>query len=392
MVKHSHFFEQEKLLTQFVAAFDDIFIMRYDKNRTAKEKINVRYVFGPKQRVLYDIVNQAKNITLPVIAMEQKNIRRDPQRIQNKDQHIYRPHINSKNLSKIPQPIPVIFDVDVSIVCSYKSDLDQIISNIVPWCNPYFIISWKVPEEFGMDFDDELRSEVTWSGSFEFENPVDITAQDKYRIVGNTSFTVKGWIFPALETPVAPIYVVRSDFHAVETGADLYSYDSYPALSGVDYANTDVILISACPEITNVFYNQYPIFEDARLPMWVDSTFSFFGKRFSYNTNWYLSADSAVNGLTYEEIDTIKHPTISAYRIPDSDVTLISDNVVTLSVSANSLSGFDKFIFIAANSVGWGRMDDSFVLDSDKTNIFIAPNLQNTFLDPTAQYTFIAYE
>lgn len=183
------------MLTQFVAAFDDCFVYRYTKDQKPKEKISVRYVMGPKQRVLMDIVNQAKNITLPVIALEQTSIRRDPTRIQNKDQHFYRPHLNDKNVSKIPQPIPVNIDINVAIVANYKEDIDQIITNIIPWCNPYFIISWKVPAEFGMDFDDELRSEVSWSGEVSFENPIDIAATDKYKIVGNTSFTIKGWIF-----------------------------------------------------------------------------------------------------------------------------------------------------------------------------------------------------
>lgn len=379
------------MLTQFVAAFDDCVVYRYDKQRVAKEKIAVRYVMGPKQRVLYDIVNQAKNLTLPVVALEQTNFKRDSNRVQNKDQAMYRPHINSKNLSKIPQPVPVSMDISVSIIANYKEDIDQIISNFIPWCNPYFIISWKVPESFGLDFTDELRSEVSWSGDVTFDNPLDISEDSKYRITANTSFTIKGWVFPTLEQNTAPIYKINSDFHAVETGANLYSYDSFPALSGVDYTQTDDISVSVYPEITNVFYNQYPIFGNARLPMWVDSNFTFFGKRFGYSNNWYLSADAPVNGLVLEEIKTIKFPTISAYRIPNHDVDTISDNVATLSVSANSLSGFDQFIFITANEVGWGRMPDSFFLDSDKSNIFIQPDLQHRFLDPTGSYTFVAY-
>jgi hypothetical protein len=97
--KYSYFREQFNTLTQFAAAFDGCFVYRYTKDFQPKEKINVRYVFGPKNRVLYDIVNQAKNITLPVISMEQKNVKRDSSRIQFKDQRMTRPHINDKNIS-----------------------------------------------------------------------------------------------------------------------------------------------------------------------------------------------------------------------------------------------------------------------------------------------------
>jgi len=378
-------------MSQFVAAFDGMFLYRYDKNGIPKEKINVRYINGSKQRALFDIVNPAKNITLPAISINRKNLKRDSDRVQHKDQHMYRHHVNSKNVAKIPMPIPVSCDIDVSIIAHYKEDIDQIVSNIIPYCNPYFIISWKVPEEFGMDFDDELRSEVSWSGSFDYEEPIEVDKAEKHRIIANTSFTIKGWIFPALETTVAPIYVVNNTFSAVGSGDDIQMYNAYSTLSGLEYTTSEMITISAIPEITNVFYNGIPIFEDSRLPMWVDSKFSFLGKRFSYNTNWYLSANSRVNDLVFEEIKTLKHPTISAYRIPDKDIISISDNIVSLSVSANSLSGFDKFNFIVSNEIGWGGVKDSFFLDSDPKNVFVAPDMYNIFLDPTGIYTFIAY-
>ena len=46
------------MLTQFVAAFDDIVIGRFNKNRNEQDRINVRYLYAPKQRVLQDIINE----------------------------------------------------------------------------------------------------------------------------------------------------------------------------------------------------------------------------------------------------------------------------------------------------------------------------------------------
>ncbi len=42
-----------------------------------KSNIEVRYVFAPKQRVMYDIINKAQNITLPVVAVNLTSITRD---------------------------------------------------------------------------------------------------------------------------------------------------------------------------------------------------------------------------------------------------------------------------------------------------------------------------
>ena len=57
MKNRAFHFEIKDLLTQFVAAFDDVVISRYNKNREARQNIEVRYVFAPKQRVMYDIIN-----------------------------------------------------------------------------------------------------------------------------------------------------------------------------------------------------------------------------------------------------------------------------------------------------------------------------------------------
>ena len=360
MEKYSYFKEQQNVLTQFVAAFDGCFVYRYTKDFVAKEKINVRYVFGPKHRVLYDIIDQAKNMTLPVISIEQTNIKRDSSRIQFKDQKITRPNINDNRLiSRIPSPVPVTMDINVSIVANYKEDIDQIVSNFIPWCNPYFIISWKIPEEFGMDFIDELRTEVSWSGSVDFENPTNIAHTDKYKIIGNTSFTVKGWIFPALETPSAPIYVVNNNFVAVSSDSILNGYDNYYSLSAND--TTDSILISAYPEFTNIFYNGIPVFDNINISD-QDHTFTFYGKRFGFNNSWYLSGDIN-SSFPLTEITTAKFPTISAYEIPSSYISTITDNIVVISFPYETLS-YGNFTFVTSNSAGWVGSENSILIQN----------------------------
>lgn len=360
MEKYSYFREQQNVISQFVAAFDGSFVYRYTKDFEAKEKINVRYVFGPKQRVLYDIVNQAKNITLPVISIEQTNLKRDSTRIQFKDQKITRPNkSDNKSIARIPTPVPVSMDLNVSIVCYYKEDLDQIVSNFIPWCNPYFIISWKIPEEFGMDFIDELRTEVTWSGYIDYENPTNIDHSEKYKIVGNTSFSVKGWIFPALETPIAPIYVVDTNFISVSSGSNLSGYDDYYSLSAND--TTDVIMVSAYPEFTNYFVNGIP-YTQLTINDINSKTFTFYGKRFSYNNSWYLSSNINIDGLVFEEIKTLKFPTISGYRIPDNIITNVNDNITSIRFTNNAFAlSSGEYKFITSNNLGWGVSTGIFI-------------------------------
>lgn len=353
MKKYSYYREQLDILTQFVAAFDDCFVYRYTKDFESKEKINVRYVMGGKQRVLYDIVNQAKNLSLPVVAIEQKSLIRDSSRIQFKDNYITRKNLGNDLIAKIPVPVPVKMDVNISIIANYKEDIDQIVQNFIPWCNPYFIISWKVPEEFGMDYIDELRTEVTWSGNINYELPSNLQANDKYRISADTSFTLKGWIFPSVETPQEPIYVVNNNFYSVATSTNLTPYDSYPALSGE--ASLDVINISAYPQFTNVFYKGIPIYTSESISLSTDHTYTFYGKRFGFNNSWYLSGQKVAN-LPFEEINTARYPKISGYKLSDVSITTVNDNITVISLSGNYLSA-GKFTFVTANSAGWSKIN-----------------------------------
>ena len=221
MKLQTYHFEIKDLVTQFVTAFDDIIINRYDKNRVAQNKVQVRYVYAPKQRVLYDLVNLAQNITVPVVSVSISNISRDEARVFNKINGYYfasgTSDVTSGSTSvHYNSPVPVNITINMSILTKFQTDMDQILSNFIPYNNPYIIISWKVPTDLatgGFAIPQEIRSEVLWSGSVNLNYPTDISANEKYKIIGDTSFTIKGWLFPATQDPVGNIFYVDSNFH-----------------------------------------------------------------------------------------------------------------------------------------------------------------------------------
>lgn len=79
--------------------------------------------------------------------------------------------------------------------------MDQIISNFVPFCNPYVVISWKVPEAFKLSVGQEIRSEVLWDGSVAVNYPTELTSSQKARVTADTTFTIKGWLFKDTTDP-----------------------------------------------------------------------------------------------------------------------------------------------------------------------------------------------
>ena len=231
MKKQAFFFEIKNNMIQFVRALDDIIINRYNNNREVEDRLQVRYVYAPKQKVIHDLTNLAKHITLPVVACNITGIERDNERVFNKILGHYPRQDNPNSLSGtetkksdyIPSPVPINITVSVSILAKYQSDIEQIFSNFVPYVNPYFIISWKIPSEFTAR-EQEIRTEVLWNGGLNIDYPTEMAATENFRVAADTSFTIKGWLFKAVETPVSNILEIQTNWHSV-SGVDGLSED-----------------------------------------------------------------------------------------------------------------------------------------------------------------------
>jgi len=258
-------FEIKDLVTQFLNAFDNVIIKRYNRNRVSQNLLQVRYVYAPKERVIFDLVNKAQNITLPVISINISNVSRDESRVFNKLGGFYFPQgessVSIKNKSTyIASPVPVNIGINMSILTKFQSDMDQIISNFVPYNNPYIIISWKIPEELapeGFSFPQEIRSEVLWDGNIALSYPTDINASEKYRIAGDTTFIIKGWLFQAAKESAGNIFYIDNNFYnsAIISNYETLTGISYlPSISAGLISETETVNISGYPQNTNIDY------------------------------------------------------------------------------------------------------------------------------------------
>jgi|TARA_R100000988_G_C3994128_1_gene164638 hypothetical protein len=390
MKNRAFHFEIKNLLTQFVAAFDDVVISRYDKNRQARQNIDVRYVFAPKQRVMYDIINKAQNITLPVVSINLEGISRDNGRVFNKLEPSYIPaqeNESSKVSSKFLMPVPVNIEVSMSILARYMQDIDQIISNFVPYNNPYIILSWKVPEEFGTEYDQEIRSEVLWNGNLTYSTPTDTTYNDMFRVTVDTSFTIKGWLFPEKKSTSGNVFKIDSNFINVDLKNRIYSpldptevtenlsyqQQGYTGLSS--YSTTaslcsETVTVSGLPDISNLYYSStgtlVPIEGTwtgslTNIISGISNTFILYGKQFDTNLNFYLSSTTmgaAATGANwfsnYQKITSAKMETISGFKLTDDFYIVTNDNIASITLPPSTLSASGgKFNFVVANEAGW---------------------------------------
>jgi hypothetical protein len=352
-------------MTQFVTAFDDIIIKRFNVNRKVEDRISVRYVYSPKQRVLYDIINLAQNMTLPAVAVTIGNISRDNNRVFNKLDGFYYSDGSNNKSAKLRSPVPINITVNMSIITRFQSDMDQILSNFVPYSNPYIVISWPVPTEFGLPSEQEIRSEVLWDGSIAMNYPTDLNGNEKARVIADTSFTIKGWLFKETTNPVGNIYYIKNNFFVEsfltsyqDMSGDTYSY---PLSTGV-YNENETVTVSATPTVTNMFYNGVLVDNNIPLVPGLTGNIILEGYNFDLLDGVLLSSN---NSTIYQSVTSIKilgtqNTTISGQLL---EFSVINKNILTFYVPAlypafrspNAL-----VVFVPFNKAGFATTIDTY--------------------------------
>jgi len=226
MKNYTFGFEIQTLLEQFIGAFNDIVIKRYDNTNTvvgSTSGFKVLYVYSPKQRIFNNLTNPAPGgMTAPVVAVSIGGISRDQSRVFNKIQGFsvdYNQNDNGVVKKQILQPVPINIIVNMTIVTRYQLDMDQILTNFIPYCDPYIVISWKLPEndlEPRQHLPYEIRSEVLWNGNINLIYPENLAPTAPFRITADTSFTIKGWMFKDSNEIVKKIYTIKSDYYDID--------------------------------------------------------------------------------------------------------------------------------------------------------------------------------
>jgi hypothetical protein len=342
---YTYHWEIKDLLTQFLQAFDGAIIKRFDINRNSGSNIGVRYVYSPKQRVLFDLVDKAQHMTLPVVAFNITSISRDNNRVFNKLEGTYNLDIedSSKNRHTL-QPVPINIAVNISILARFQTDMDQIISNFVPYTDPYFIISWSrdgIP-------DKEIRTEVLWSGTLNMTYPTDLNNNQPARVACDTSFTIKGWLFKADSDVVGRIFKIENNFYATDevpandrNAAALAKIKA--ALSGTNYTETRVVSAVPQPQLISLYLT----------PVNNSGSVSIFGSSLQYVNAVYLSGSNSsmftntITVSTFANVPSLsaQYPTITGV-IPATSFVVESDNKITVSYPAPATTGImNVFLF-----------------------------------------------
>ena len=358
MKSRPYHFEIKDTVTQFIAAFDDIVIGRFNKLREETEQIKVRYLYAPKQRVMHDIINENKTITLPVVAVNIAGISRDTSRVFNKIDGFYYAdkHGQDTTSTHVQPPVPIDIKLNLSVITRYQSDMDQILSNFIPFTNPYVVISWYLPEGLGLNQDQEIRSHALWDGSVSLNYPIELVASQKARITADTTFTVKGWLFQDNADPVGNIFKIDQNFSPEDVFTD------YETMSVSD-SPKERFTLSGSPDITDIFYNGVIMHDDITISPLTSGSVILNGTGLGWTENVLFSSNdsSAYTSLTSVSGENWAEA-ISGQVI---DYTILNENTLLLN-SPPITEG--KIRFIPYNRAGYSFSDDNLHTQSLSSN------------------------
>lgn len=306
---------------------------------------------------MYDIVNKAQNLTLPVVAVDITSVSRANDRVFNKLDYLYN-STGDRNSSNLKMPVPVDITINMSILGRYMQDIDQILSNFIPYTNPYIIISWKEPTTIpGQTI--EVRSEVLWNGGITYNSPTDLNYSDKFRVVCDTSFTIKGWLFKTQNEASTPIYFIDVNAYSANR-SNILTYESLSSIGTNILDEYDSYTLSGTPLITNIFYSNtgksIEVFKTTTINKQLTSGYNniiLYGKNFDYTTNILISSNNQAitNTLSTISISSKYTGGASGYNLTPSYYTILGDTAISINVPY--LSGSGNIDFVVNNPAGW---------------------------------------
>lgn len=350
---YTYDFEVQTMSTVLINALSDILIKRFNATKDSRDQIMTRVVYAPKQRVLLDLLDKDQNLQLPVVSVSIGGMSRDESRVFNKLLGTYytAPGKTSSIHEKGVLPVNVTFVV--SIMTRFQQDIDQILSHLLPYTNPYFIISWRTPKRP----DHEIRSKVMWDGNANIQYPVELNANQVARVVADLNFTFQGWLFQNQEE-VENIYTFTANI--INTGNN--SYDTLlqtdkAALSGLDTVAVDTVYYTAVPP--------KPRFVDPEVAQLNQQQwFTVWGTGFDLITNVYLSGQpvqttsTVQNPFASSSSLSADNPSFFAMKLLSSDWTYDRfNNSMTFKCPALSAAG--NIDLILENVKGYGKLTDN---------------------------------
>ena len=201
-----------KTIIAFGTTFNAIDIKHKEQDGTAFSDMNVPLSYGPAQKFLARLeqqadLNKAVQITLPRMSFEMTNIQYDSTRKAGVTQTFKAS--DGTNLKKVYMPVPYNIGFELNIFTKLNDDALQIVEQILPYFQPSFNLTVDLISSINEKRDiplvlDNIAFQDDYEGSFEVRRA----------LIYTLSFTAKTYLFgPIADTTEGLIKKVQTDVY-----------------------------------------------------------------------------------------------------------------------------------------------------------------------------------
>jgi hypothetical protein len=374
MNQYTYDWEIITMTNMLLNSMSDIVVKRFNVHKEPRDRIKTRILYAPKQRVLADLLDKDQNLQLPVMSVYIGGITRDTTRVYNKILGTFQSATGSTTSLNERSPLPVDIAYNVSIMTRYQEDMDQILSHLLPYINPYFVVSWRTP----LRPEYEIRSSVYWNGNVNIQYPNDVNATQVARVVADLSFTFKGWMFQAKpEEGIGNIHTVHSTY--VDNSRNicpefLLETDLRESTEFVDYLRYDGV--PPQPKFIDPYFTK----------VGETGQFNVVGGGFKVINNVYLSGlpvkylSSDQNPFSTSIELSADYPSFTAVKLLSSDWNYDRDSFLSFVMPPPQCTG--RIDVILEGPVGYGKLTE-----------YTRVNTFNPFLTGTVKHdNFVPYQ
>jgi len=209
----SHFYHgsARKIVAAFGTLFNNIILEQYDGNGVPQKSIKVPIAYASKQHFIAKLrddllsKNITTNITLPTITFVLESLTYDPSRQINALQYKTKPNSTNPDLKdRRWNPVPYVYNFNLSVYTNKTEDGLQIIEQIIPWFTPEL----NVP----INMVDEVIDVPIALNDISFEDNYEEGFDNNRLVQWNLSFEAKGLFYKPANTPTR-IESVLIDLH-----------------------------------------------------------------------------------------------------------------------------------------------------------------------------------
>jgi hypothetical protein len=232
-----------KTIIGFGTLFNDIHIRHAGEGGTNHSEIKVPLAYGPSQKFLARIqqqadLNKAVQITMPRMSFEMTNISYDATRKSSLVQ-TFKACDDGSRAKKVFMPVPYNIGFELNILSKLNDDSLQILEQILPYFQPHFNLTIDLVDSIGEKRDIPIILE-----SIGFQDDYEGNFDTRRALIHTLQFTAKTYLFgPVADSSDGLIRKVQVDMYTstdVKTAKREVRYTVTPT-SKVDRNNDGVI-------------------------------------------------------------------------------------------------------------------------------------------------------